>query len=379
MTLTGKDNKLIILCSTLVTGGAEIIVKALCGGLPEYGISPVIICLKEPGEVGESISSSGVEVISGLSRSRFDPFVIFRLIRIMREYPRAGILVIDHHDAIFWGALTSRCVKTGTKVLCIHSTGLWSTGRSFSWTDRLALPAYDRIVALADNHREYLSKREGIRGDKIVIINNGVDIARFHPPDIIDKVRLRSELGISGDDFVVTIVAALRPEKNHMMFIEAASRIVKNEKGSFRFLVVGEGAMEAELKIMANRLLPEGVVLFLGRREDTENILSISDVSVLSSYPVVETFPLTVLEAMATGLPVISTSVGSIPEMLVDGKEGLLIDSGDTEALVNNLILLKKDITLRERIGIDARKRVIRDFSVDRMINGYADIYNERC
>ena len=377
MTLRCKDNRLLILCSTLVTGGAEIIVKALCAGLPKHGISPVIICLKEPGEVGESISSSGVEFISGLSRSRFDPLVIFRLIGIMKKYPRAGILVIDHHDAIFWGALASKCVKTGKKVLCSHSTGLWSTGRSFSWTDRLVLPAYDRVVALAENHSDFLSKKEGISSDKIVIINNGIDIARFHPADVSDRVRLRGELGISSDDFVVTIVAALRPEKNHKMFIEAAYRLIREEEGPFRFLVVGEGAMETDLKNMTEKLLPEGVVRFLGRREDTEKILSVSDVSVLSSYPVVETFPLTVLEAMASGLPVISTSVGSIPEMLVDGKEGLLIDSEDTEALVRNLIILKNDTILRERMGIAARKRVMRDFSVERMINGYAGIFDE--
>ncbi|MBN2185744.1 MAG: glycosyltransferase [Candidatus Krumholzibacteriota bacterium] len=377
MTLRRKDSKLLILCSTLVTGGAEIIVKALCSGLPELGISPVIICLKEPGEVGESISSSGVELISGLSRSRFDPSVFFKLIGIMKKYPRAGILVIDHHDAVFWGAIASKFVMTGKKVLCSHSTGLWSTGRSFSWTDRLVLPAYDRIVALAENHREHLSKKEGISGDRIVIINNGIDIARFHPVDAGARAELRRELGISADDFVVTILAALRPEKNHKMFIDAASMLIREEDGPFRFLVVGEGEMEAELKNMTEELLPEGVVRFLGRRDDTEKILSISDVSVLSSYPVVETFPLTVLEAMASALPVISTSVGSIPEMLVDGEEGLLIESEDTEALVKNLMLLKNDNVLRERIGTAARKRVVRDFSVERMINGYAGIFSE--
>ncbi|MBN2071276.1 MAG: glycosyltransferase [Candidatus Krumholzibacteriota bacterium] len=376
MNSTGKDKNLIIVCSTLVTGGAEVIVKALCELLPRHRLEPVLVCLREPGEVGEAIASSGIRTFSRLAGARYDPLAVFRLAGVLKRYPGAGIIVLDHHDAIFLTAIATKFIDGRRKVLSVHSTGLWKTGKIFNWTDRLVLGSYDKVIALADNHRDFLSENEGVSDDRLVIINNGVDIARFHPVETREKKGAKKLLGLSDEDFVVTIIAALRPEKNHMMFIEAALKIAESEGGRFRFLIVGEGPMETGLKKAADRLLSQGTLKFLGRREDTESILAATDVAILSSFPVVETFPLTILEAMATGLPVISTAVGSIPEMLEDGREGILIESGDVGALAENMIRLSKERTFREEIGRKARDRVIRDFSVDRMIEGYAGLFD---
>ena len=349
-----------------------MIVKALVTRLPEHGYSPSVLCLRGPGEIGRGLASSGVDVVSDLSKWRFDPAVLFRLRGIFRKHDRAGLIVLDHHDAIFWGAFASHSRRINQRILCIHSTGLWSKGKTFNRVDRMVIGAYDHIVALGEIHREYLSEREGVKKEKVALINNGVDTNRFTPlRDDGEKNRLRKENGIGKDDFVVTIVAALRPEKNHKMFIKTAAALSAVDN-RFRFLIVGEGQMAGELKEMARKLLPEEKVLFLGRRTDTEKIFSLSDVSVLCSYPVVETFPLTVLEAMASEIPVIATSVGSIPEMLVDGEEGLLIESEDAGALARELLNLKQYPDLRLRLGRNARTRVVRDYSEDKMVSAYA-------
>jgi len=174
----------------------------------------------------------------------------------------------------------------------------------------------------------------------------------------------------------VTIVAALRPEKNHVMFIESAGRVMKREE-SARFLIVGEGEQREFLEKETERRELRGRVTFLGSREDIPDILSASDISVLCSHPVVETFPLTVLEAMACGLPVISTDVGSLSDIITDRRDGILIPAGDSEALAENIIELIRNLNLRDRLGKNARRKVELKFSKQEMVNNYLNMLSD--
>ena len=361
-----------LLASTLVTGGAEKVVRALALGLPEHGFDTHILCLHGLGTEGMELSEQGATVHFGLARGRFDPAVLFRLSRIMRRRAGAVLVTLDHHDAIFWGGLASLMAGVRQRVLCVHSTGLWSTGRSFSITDRIVLPLYGRVTALAKLHGEYLSRKERVSPAKVVIINNGIDTKRFRPAASDETRRsLRERHKIPDGVFVVTIVAALRPEKNHEMFLRAASRLAGNN-GDTLFLIVGEGQEAGKLQTLSDELSLGDTVRFMGLRKDIPDILALSDASVLCSYPVVETFPLSVLEAMACGIPVVATPVGSIPEMITDGVEGLLVPPGDIGALSGALERLAGDPAARRRMGEAGRERVTGDFSESRMVGEYA-------
>lgn len=376
MALSRKSRRIDILASTLGVGGAERVVEALARGLPAHGYPVRILCLHGAGAVGADIMRGGTPVVDRIARFRRDPFVLPRLVSLMREERDGALLCVDHHDAVFCGALAALLVGRTRRVLMIHSTGLWGRRSSFTPSDRAVLPLYGRIVALARAHAGYLVEREGIDGGKVRVINNGIDAGRFAPAAPAERERLRAALGVGEGSFVVSIVAGLRPEKNHEMFLAAAAGVaaVRND---FVFLIVGEGEEAEKLHEKARDLGLEGVVRFLGRRGDVAAILGASDASVLCSHPVVETFPIAVLEAMAAGVPVVATDVGAVREMLVDGSEGFIVPSGDADSLVRALIGLAGSAETRRAVGERARERVARDFTIERMVQGYADLFGE--
>jgi len=242
----------------------------------------------------------------------------------------------------------------------------------------MVMPLYERIIALARTHARHLVEHERIDERKIRVVNNGIDTVRFHPVTEGERSRIRTTLGIPLESFVAAIVAALRPEKNHEMFLAAASRMAALRKDSV-FLVVGDGAEAEKLHRIAGALSLGGVVRFLGRRDDVAEILAAADASVLCSHPVVETFPISVLEAMACGVPVVSTDVGAVREMFVDGSEGFIIPPGDGEALAAALAALAIDPAARRGIGERARERAVREFTVERMVRAYAELFDEMC
>jgi glycosyltransferase involved in cell wall biosynthesis len=344
-------------------------------GLPGHGFIPHLVCLRGLGEVGSEISLRGITTHSSISRRRFDPAALFRLTGIMKSDRDALLLTLDHHDAVFLGAWASRIAGVRHRILAVHSTGLWSRGSSFSRSDRMVLRTYERIVALAAIHADYLELQEGIDRERIAVINNGVDPERFKPLESEEaRARIRARLGLSIDHFVVTIVAALRPEKNHEMLLHAASLLL-SDGTPYTFLIVGEGGEAGKLQALAKELALGEAVRFFGRREDIPEILSVSDVSVLCSHPVVETFPLSILESMASGVPVVATSVGSIPEMIEDETEGILVPSGSIAGLREAISRLERDPARRTAMGSRSRTKVMERFSEERMVRNYAELF----
>jgi glycosyltransferase involved in cell wall biosynthesis len=239
----------------------------------------------------------------------------------------------------------------------------------------MVLPLYERVIALSGRHADYLVEKEGVKREKITVINNGVDDSRF-TPSVSDeeKARMRRKLSIPEGSIVVIIVAALRPEKNHRMFLDVASRLSAKRK-DLLFLVVGDGLEKEKLLSEAAGMTLENSLRFLGRRKDIPEILKCSDISVLCSYPVVETFPVTVLEAMASGLPVISTDVGSVGDIIRDGEDGFLIESDDRDALAARIEELAGDPRMRDGMGRKGRKRVVDNFSTSIMLDNYNDLF----
>jgi glycosyltransferase involved in cell wall biosynthesis len=173
------------------------------------------------------------------------------------------------------------------------------------------------------------------------------------------------------------MVAALRPEKNHQLLLEAAGRLADGHGDRFVFIIAGTGALEDELRESAVQRGLGDSVRFLGDRGDVDMILKGADASVLCSFPVVETFPLAVLEAMATGIPVISTGVGSVPEIIENGVDGLIIDSEDTDGLVEAIESIERDEERAALMGSRARVKAEDRFSVKGMVGSYAELFGE--
>lgn len=364
-----------ILASTLVTGGAERVAEALARGLGSFGLRPSVACLHAPGPVGEELLELELPFISGLAHGSHDPMAVSRLVRSLRRLDIDLLYCLDHHDALFVGGIASKLAGVRRRVLGIHSTGLWGKASSFTLSDKLVMPLYDKIVALAQPHADYIERVASIESSRISIIHNGVDTDRFKPPDSEGERRLlRGRLGIPDDSFVIVIVAALRPEKNHEMLIRSIRSIPGAPES--RLLIVGEGREAQKLHALVEESGLSDRVEFMGGRRDVNEVLAASDLFVLCSHPVVETFPLSLLEAMASGLPVVATRVGSVDEILKDRCHGIVIEPGDEEELTRSIAEMMIDEGLRKEMGERGRSRVVEHFSEDGMIGSYAELFH---
>ncbi len=144
-----------------------------------------------------------------------------------------------------------------------------------------------------------------------------------------------------------------------------------------RFAIIGDGPERARLEAESAALGLGAQVLFLGARDDVPALMRALDVAVLSSRPVVETFPVTLLEAMASGVPVVSTEVGSIAALVPEGEVGFLVPSGDAEALAERIGQLLGDPELRSTLGSAGRARVERHYTVGAMVSAYAKLFED--
>ena len=250
----------------------------------------------------------------------------------------------------------------------LHSTGL---------PDHVELPIAccaitDGFIGVAKAHGEYLARAEGCPPKKVFVVPNGVDINRFQPQSPDEA--LREQLGLPPHAPVAAIVAALRPEKNHELFLRSAA-LVRKQVPDAHFLVIGDGAQQPKLEELTRTLDMTDAVHFLGTRSDVQALLSLSDVLVLSSH--MEANPVSILEALACGKPVVATRVGSIPETVHDGENGYLVPAGDAEQMAGRVAHLLADRQLATQMGLAGRELVVRDWSLDRMVSGYQDLIRD--
>jgi glycosyltransferase involved in cell wall biosynthesis len=239
--------------------------------------------------------------------------------------------------------------------------------------NRLLSPLGTAWVAVAHGQKEYLLREKGIPAARLRVIPNGIDPSPFRAAHGRDAVR--AAWGFPPGARVAGILAALRPEKDHKTFLLAA-RFVADELPEARFVLVGDGPRREDLaREIAVLDLAERAVL-AGPRHDVPAVLSAFDVSVLCSTDV-ETFPLAFLESMATGLPLIGTRVGGLPEMIAEGRNGMLVRPRDPRGLADAMLALLRDPDLARRYGEESRRRVEEEFSLERMVRAWEDLFTD--
>ena len=228
------------------------------------------------------------------------------------------------------------------------------------------------MVACADAQVPVLI-HEGCAPSTIRVIHNGVDPEQFSTSE--NRCITRTELGMNDDDVMVLVVASLSPQKNHMLLLRACARVMANGH-SLHLVFAGEGPMRPQLESTIAALGMTGRVQLLAVRSDVAELLSASDVVALTSLPLIETFPMCLLEAMASGKPVVATRVGGIPELVEEGVTGSLVDSEDVNALSSAIEALATSNSLRTTMGSAARTRLERLFSLSKMTGAYESLFD---
>jgi len=358
--------RVMFVITCMPVGGAETLLVELIRRMDRARFVPELCCLKYLGPLGEVLARE-IPTFTRLLAHKYDVAVFGRLVGLLRrEKIDAVVTVGTGGDKMFWGRLAGWWA--GVPVICsaLHSTGLPD---HVELPNRLLAPLTDAFIAVARPHARYLAEREGCPASKVRVIPNGVDTERFKPRPADPS--LRAELRIAEGSPVAGIVAALRPEKNHALFLEVA-RLVRQEIPSAQFLVVGDGVERDKLERLAIELEISSAVRFLGTRHDVPEVLSLLDVFVLTSH--MEANPVSVLEALACGKPVVAPAVGSVPETVLEGETGYLAEPGNAQQIAERVILLFRDPAQAAEMGQRGRRNVVDHWSCQRMVEGYQNL-----
>ena len=211
---------------------------------------------------------------------------------------------------------------------------------------------------------------EGVPAAKITVIHNGVDLARF---GTALRTRILESAGVRPGNRVVTIVANMRyPVKDHTTFLRSA-QLVASAVSDVTFVLVGEGELLESLKSFASTLGLAARVLFLGSSNAIAEVLAASDVCVLTSRA--EGFPNAVLEYMAAGKPVVSTNVGGVPEMIIDGETGYIVPVGDVQAIADRVTALLEHPDRAAAFGRRGRQIIENRFSCEAQLMALETLY----
>lgn len=347
-------------------GGAETLTANLVRRFDRQRIAPELCCLKTLGTLGETLAQE-IPAFEGLLGHKYDLRVLPRLTWLLRRRRIDALITVGAGDKMFWGRLAARLAGVPVALSAIHSTG---------WPDRISrlnralTPLTDAFVAVAAAHGRYLVEQERFPPDRVRVIPNGVDTDAFHPRP--PAVALRRRLGIPAGPIVGT-VARLIPEKNLDLLLEVAVR-ARRRVADAQFVIVGDGPSAVPLRERAVALGLSGCVHFLGWRSDVSSLLALMDVYLLTSH--IEANPVSVLEALSTGVPVVATRVGSVPETVRE-EAGFLVEPGDAQGMSRHVIDLLADPWLARTMGRAGREEVVRRWSIDQTVRNYQELIEE--
>ncbi len=239
------------------------------------------------------------------------------------------------------------------------------------WLRRTAAALVDAYVAVTPALAKVAAERAECDPTRIHVVPNGIDITRF-APDPATRARVRAELGIPGDSWLVGTVGRLAPEKDQALLIRAMAPLLDERR---QLVIVGDGPERAALEAARSATWRAEFCHLIGARGDVAPYLAAMDAFVLSSRT--EGLPLGLLEAMATGLPVVSTSVGGIPDLIQSGENGVLVPPGDEKALLRELVALAGHPTAGLKLGRAGRETVLAGYSLSSMAERYEELYEQ--
>ena len=329
----------------------------------------VIVCMTTDGPLHGRLRPE-VEVVVLGKRPGQDPWALLRLVRLLRHLRP---LIVHSRN---WPAVDAIPAARVARVpLVVHG----EHGREVADPEgrdlrrnrirRALAPLVHHFVTVSADLRRWLIEDVRVPAAKVTAIHNGVDLSRFGRAG---KLEARMRLSLPADASIVGTVGRLDPVKDQAGLIRAFAQ-VRAQHPAALLVVAGDGPCRAELERVAAGLGQRDHVRLLGNRDDIPTVMSALDVFVLPS--IAEGISNTILEAMATGLPVVATRVGGNPELVEEGMGGALVPRSDPDALAAAIAAYTGDAELRRRHGQASRQRAIGHFSLERMAQAYANLY----
>ncbi|MDP1946238.1 MAG: glycosyltransferase family 4 protein [Nitrospirota bacterium] len=346
-------------------GGGERYLELLFERLDRTRYQPLLIC-PEPGSFVGRMEARGVETHLVHLAPLFNPFALWRLTRLLVQQ-RVTILQTHGARSNFYGRIAGRLAGVPVIISTVHNSLKDYEVRPlkrwlYMYLLRLTLPLVHRIICVSDSNRRDLIAECSAVAAKTQTVYNGVDPSAFSSQP--DRQTVRKELGTTQGPVLVTI-GRLTEQKGHRYLLAALPGLLKTWP-QLCCLFVGEGELRDALHHMAIDLGVERACRFVGVRTDIADILAAGDLFVLPSLS--EGFPFVLLEALAMGCPVVASRVNGIPELIEEGKTGLLVPARDPQALALAIQKLLSDPAAASRMGAAGRTVVREQFTADRMV-----------
>jgi glycosyltransferase involved in cell wall biosynthesis len=364
-----KKIRVVHIVPMLCPGGAERVVVHIARGLNRQRYEPLVISFA--GRLGcdldRLLEGAGMEVRYLDKRRGFDHRMYYRLPAVLKEC-RPDI--VHTHLHVFRYALPSLLKLKKTPLLhTVHNLAEREIEPRLRWLQRYALNHGVVPVAVADEVAVSLRRLYGIQCCRV--ISNGIPTDSYARPQTPRK-DWREREGFTDTDVLFVCVARFAPQKNHALLLDAFHQGLASHP-NVHLILVGEGVLREKLEEQAKHLGLDRQVHFLGLRSDIPDVLGASDAFVLSSD--YEGNPLSLMEAMASGLPIVSTAVGGVPDLFESGREGILVQPGDVQGLSNAMTFLLGNPELRHFLGMAAARRAREKFDVSTMVQEYEALY----
>jgi glycosyltransferase involved in cell wall biosynthesis len=353
----------------LSPGGAERVAVHIVRGLNRQRYEPAVISFT--GRLGcdldRLLEEAGIEVRYLGKRPGFDHRMYYRLPSVLREC-RADI--VHTHLHVLRYALPFLLLLKNTSLLhTVHNLAEREIEPGLRWLQRYALNHGVVPVAVAEEVAVSLGRLYGIQ--RCRVISNGIPIEHYGRAQTPRK-NWRAREGFQDSDVLFVCVGRFAPQKNHALLLKAFA-LGPASNSNAHLVLVGQGDLQERLEEQAKNLGLARQVHFLGLRTDVPDVLGAMDVFVLSSD--YEGNPLSVMEAMASGLPIVSTAVGGVPDLLESGKEGILVQPRDALGLGKSMVFLLRNREVRQSLGTAAARRAREKFDVSTMVQAYEALY----
>lgn len=366
-----KSNTIVYLVTGLDYGGAENQVIQLAGRMKSRGWDVKIVSMLPPQAFVDQLMAKGIDIATlDMTKGVADPRAVIRLGKLLLVW-RPEILHSHNAPANLLGRITRLVSRVPVVVSTVHSVYEGPKWRELAY--RITDPLCDMTTAVSQAVALRCRTNRTVSLKKLRVVPNGVDVSKFKPNSGI-RTKLRDILGLQ-DRFVWLAVGRFHESKDYGTMLTAFSRLVARASNCI-LLIVGDGPLRISMHNLVNQLGLEQHVRFLGIRSDIPDLMNAADAYVMSS--VWEGMPMVLLEAAASGLPIVATNVGGNAEVIQDGINGYLVPPKNPDALAKSMFrVMQLDDSARKSMGNHGIDYVTNNFSLDRIVQLWESLYGD--
>ncbi len=364
-----KKTHIMFITFSLDVGGIETLILEICRRIDRQKYQPFVCSFFENGRLEPEFKNLDIPVYTVQKSDGLDWSLSFRLVKLFKELE---VDIVHTHNPSVWlyGGIAAKLAG----VPLIHTAHTPSDYRVERWgkIEKVLSWFTDRVTSVSISVGEFMIQKEGIAREKVLVIQNGVKLEDYEVQ--VNRDEKRRELGLFENDFAFINVARFFPNKDHSTLLKAFAKVVK-EIPEAKLLLCGEGPLKEDLLRETEALKISGCVKFLGNRRDIPQIHRAIDAFVLSSIK--EGLPIVLLEAMASGVPIITTDVDGNPEAVAHNETGLVVPARNPEALAKAMVEMRRDPARARAMGEKGKARVKELFTFEKMVNAYYKLYDE--